>query len=256
MVFPVIGEGSMVDNVVSVILAGGEGRRLRPLTYYFQKCMIPVGKKQKPLLEYIVHHHKKHNVKKLQMLVGYKNEQIKNYFGDGNRFGVDIEYYIDDPKLKGSAGSIYNAHIKGAFEDFDTILIYYGDILSTINLTDMLTQHKESEPYATLAVTKGYRVPVGVAKVHDKQVKEWVEKPEIDILAGIGVLAIQLDSLEIMETMFGNTSSLDIMGGFIPEILRREKSVMAYETNEFWYDVGSTEKYEKIDNGLIDRLFR
>lgn len=245
----------MFDNVVSVILAGGEGRRLRPLTYYFQKCMIPVGKKQKPLLEYIVHHHKKHDVIKIQMLVGYKNEQIKNYFSNGSRFGVDIKYYVDDPNLKGSAGSLYNAHINGAFEEIETILIYYGDILSTIDLTEMLTQHKESEPYATLAVTKGYTIPVGVAKVHDKQVKEWVEKPEIDILAGIGVLAIQPDSLEILETMFETNSSLDIMGGFIPEILRRGKNVMVYETNEFWYDVGSTEKYEKIDNGLIDKLF-
>jgi mannose-1-phosphate guanylyltransferase len=245
----------MSENVVSVILAGGEGTRLRPLTYYFQKCMIPVGKKQKPLLEYIVRHHIKHDIRKLKMLVGYKREQITNYFGDGDRFDVDMEYYIDDPNLRGSAGSLYNAHKEGAFQDVDTIIIYYGDILSTINLTEMVTQHRENMPYATLAVTKGYQVPVGVAKVSDKIVVEWNEKPEIDILAGIGVLVIQPESLTILEELFENISSLDIMGGFIPELLKRGRTVMAYETDEFWYDVGTTEKYEKIDNGLVDNLF-
>ena len=246
----------MFEDIVGVILSGGEGRRLRPLTYYFQKCMIPVGTKQKPLLEYIIHHHRKHNLRKLKMLVGYKHEQIMNYFGDGNRFGVNIEYYLDDPNLQGSAGSLLNAYQKGAFEDVEIILIYYGDILSTIDLTKMLSQHRENKPYATLAVIKGYKVPVGVAKVHDKKVLEWAEKPEIDILAGIGVLAIEPDSLDILEKLFENTSSLDIMGGFVPELLRRKHLVMAYETNEFWYDVGSTEKYEKIDNGLVDELFQ
>ena len=244
----------MFEGVVSVILSGGEGRRLRPLTYYFQKCMIPVGIKQKPLLEYIVHHHRKHNVRQLKMLVGYKHEQITNYFDDGSRFGVEIEYYLDDPKLPGSGGSLLNAFKKGAFKDVNTILIYYGDILSTIDLTEMLTQHRTNEPYATLAVTKGYNVPVGVAKVRDKEVLEWVEKPKIDILAGIGVLAIEPDSLNLLMNM-NNSTPLDIMGGFVPGLIRNNHRVMAYETDEFWYDVGSTEKYEKIDNGLIDKLF-
>ena len=245
----------MFEDVASAILSGGEGRRLRPLTYYFQKCMIPVGTKQKPLLEYIIRHHGKHNVRKLKMLVGYKHEQITNYFGDGSRFGVEMEYFLDDPKLLGSGGSLLNAFKKEAFKDAEIILIYYGDILSTIDLTEMLAQHQTNEAYATLAVSKGFKVPVGVAKVQGKEVLEWVEKPEIDILAGIGVLAIEPDSLEVLVELFDNTTSLDIMGGLVPELLRRKHSVMVYETNEFWYDVGSTEKYEKIDNGLIDKLF-
>ena len=249
-------EDPMFDNVAGIILSGGEGRRLRPLTYYFQKCMIPVGTKQKPLLEYIIQHHKNHNVRKLKMLVGYKNEQITNYFGDGSRFGVEMKYYLDDPKLPGSGGSLFNAFKKGAFKDVETILIYYGDILSSIDLTELLVQHRTNEPYATLAVRKGYTVPVGVAKVHDKEVLEWVEKPEIDILAGIGVLAIEPRSLDVLADMFDNNTSLDIMGGFIPELLKNNHRIMAYETDKFWYDVGSTEKYEKLDNGLVDKIFR
>ena len=201
----------MFEDVVSVILSGGEGRRLRPLTYYFQKCMIPVGTKQKPLLEYIISHHSNHNVRKLKMLVGYKHEQITNYFGDGSRFGVEMEYYLDDPKFLGSGGSLLNAFKKGAFKDAEIILIYYGDILSTIDFTEMLVQHQINEPCATLAVTKGYKVPVGVAKVQEKEILEWVEKPEIDILAGIGVLVIEPDSLDVLVELFDDTTSLDII---------------------------------------------
>ena len=88
------------EGVVGVVLAGGEGKRLRPLTYYFQKCMIPVGSCQKPLLEYILVHLRKHGIVDAKMLVGYKHEQIVNYFDDGSRFGVRIRYYIDEPSLR------------------------------------------------------------------------------------------------------------------------------------------------------------
>ena len=91
-------------RVFGVVLAGGEGRRLRPITYYFQKCMIPVGNHQKPLLEYILRLLKMHGIVDLKMLVGYKHEQIVNYFGDGGRLGVNIEYFLDEPSIGGSGG--------------------------------------------------------------------------------------------------------------------------------------------------------
>ena len=78
--------------VKGVVLAGGEGRRLRPLSYYFQKCMIPIGHSQKPLLEYIVRLLKYHNIADVLLLAGYKQEQITNYFNSGNRFGVKINF--------------------------------------------------------------------------------------------------------------------------------------------------------------------
>ncbi|MGQ9680606.1 MAG: sugar phosphate nucleotidyltransferase, partial [Candidatus Bathyarchaeia archaeon] len=110
----------MVKNsrgeIIGVVLAGGEGKRLRPLTYYFQKCMIPVGSLQKPLLEYIVTLLRSHGVVKQRLLVGYKHEQIVNYFNHGDRFGVEIEYLYDDPELGGTGGALYKAFEKGAFQ--------------------------------------------------------------------------------------------------------------------------------------------
>ena len=79
-----------MKHTVALILCGGEGTRLRPLTFYFQKTMLPIGLNQKPLLEYIVRLLKYHRINDIVMLVGYKYKQIINYFEDGSRFGVHI----------------------------------------------------------------------------------------------------------------------------------------------------------------------
>ncbi len=70
-------------SIKGIVLAGGEGTRFRPLTYYFQKCMIPVGDEQKPILDYILRLFKYHGIKKTVLLVGYKHQQIENYFDHG-----------------------------------------------------------------------------------------------------------------------------------------------------------------------------
>ena len=119
-------------DVVGVVLAGGEGRRLRPLTYYFQKCKIPIGSRQKPLLECIIR------------LLG-------RYGTFDKRFGVRLEYIHDDPALGGSGGALLNAAEKGAFDGAGSLLGYYGDIISDIDLYVMLRQHRKSKSVATLA---------------------------------------------------------------------------------------------------------
>ncbi len=241
-------------NVVGVVLAGGEGRRLRPLTYYFQKCMIPVGSLQKPLLEYILLLLKRHGVVETKLLVGYKHEQIVNYFGDGARFGIGIEYFVDDPDLGGSGGALFNAARRGAFKDVDVMLIYYGDILSDLDLSAMVGQHVECGSVATLAVAKGFQVPVGVADVEGNRVRSWVEKPVIDLHAGIGVVALSSEALRDLEALFEGRNEVDLMGDLIPLLVEEGRRVDAYVTDAFWYDLGSTEKYEKLDNSQIDKL--
>jgi len=243
-------------KVVGVILAGGEGKRLRPITFYFQKCMIPVGSHQKPLLEYIVHLLKRHGIVDLRMLVGYKHEQIENFFGEGDRFGVNINYFLDDPTLNGSGGALLNAAKQSAFEDADAMLVYYGDILSDINLSKMLQQHFEANASVTLAVTKGYEVPIGVAKIEGTTVVDWVEKPKLDLYAGIGVIVLSPESLEALKEIAINRDAVDIMGDLIPHLIKKGKRAEAYVTDAFWYDLGSTEKYEKLDNGLVDNLLK
>ena len=243
------------DKLTGVILAGGEGTRLRPLSYYFQKCMIPVGTNQRPLLEYIIRFLRYHGITDVRLLVGYKNEQIKNYFEKGKRFGINLNYLLDDPKTKGTGAALLNLYKKENLNR-GTILIYYGDILSNIDLTEMMNQHRREKSAVTLAVVHGYQVPVGVASVDGTRVVRWVEKPQLNLDVGIGILAIDAEILEQLSQMGKGAKELDITRDFIPWLQDKGYPVGAYVTDSFWYDIGSTEKYEKLDNGLIDKTFK
>ncbi len=238
-------------SIKAAVLCGGLGKRLRPLTYYFQKTMIPIGKRQKPLLEYIIRLLKLHNIRDIILLVGYKAEQIINYFEDGSRFGVKITYVRDDPKYKGTAGALYNAFIKG-YLNADDILVYYGDILSNINLTEMINEHRKKGAILTLALSKGYRIRVGVAHLDENgRVLRFEEKPKIDLPVSIGVLVINKRAFKYLSEIVRSHKTPDIMSHFVPLLIDHNEYVNAYITNAFWYDVGSIERYEKLDE-LLD----
>ena len=243
-------------KVKGVVLCGGEGKRLRPLTYYFQKTMIPIGRKQKPLLEYIIKLLKHHGVDDIVLLVGYKHEQIVNYFEDGSRFNVKIDYVVDDPKLKGTGGALLNAYLKGVFNNVKTLLIYYGDILSGINLKELLNKHWSWNSTATLAVATKYQVPVGVVEVDGDKVKSIVEKPWLNVYATIGILALEREALKVLDEICKGRESTDIMGDLLPELISRGYPVYAYKHEGFWYDVGTSEKYEKLDANVVDEIFK
>ena len=119
-------------KVKGLILCGGPGTRLRPITYYFQKAMIPIGLRQKPVLEYVVRLLKFYGVSDLVFLVSYKAQQIMNYFDDGSRFDIKLSYVRDVPRLKGTGGSVLNAYRQKAVNTNDTLLVYYGDIILSL----------------------------------------------------------------------------------------------------------------------------
>jgi mannose-1-phosphate guanylyltransferase len=243
-------------KIHGIILSGGEGKRLRPLTFYFQKCMIPIGSQQRPLLDYVVRLLTYHGVSDITMLVGYKHQQIVNYFDDGQKLGARIDYSLDDATVKGTGGSLLNALDLGIIKPDETLLIYYGDIISTINLKGMLEAHVRKQGAATLAVAKGYKVSVGVAETKRGRVTRWVEKPTVNINAGIGILALESNVLESQKELFRQKNDLDIMGDIVPHLVNTGRPVFSYLTDAFWYDVGSAERYEKLDNGLVDKAFQ
>ncbi|MBS7625019.1 nucleotidyltransferase family protein [Candidatus Bathyarchaeota archaeon] len=245
-----------MSDVKGVVLCGGPGKRLRPITYYFQKAMIPVGKMQKPLLEYIVRLLRFYNVRDLVFLVDYKAEQIINYFDNGSRFDVNISYVYDDPLLKGTAGSIVNAYRRKVLNADETLLIYYGDILTNMNLQEFLEFHKKKGAVATVALSSGFTVRVGVADLEaDGRIRGFQEKPKIDKPVSIAITALEGNVLRDMDEMVSGRSELDLMGDVIPYLISRGASVYGYLTDAFWYDVGSTEAYEKLEPDLVDKIF-
>ncbi|MEN2973986.1 MAG: nucleotidyltransferase family protein [Candidatus Caldarchaeales archaeon] len=244
----------MGSDIVALILAGGEGSRLRPLSYYFQKCMIPIGSRQKPLLEYIIRNLKKHSLRDILIAVGYKAEQIINYFRDGNEYSLNIRYVHDSPDLKGTGGSLLNIFRGGYLQEYNTILIHYGDILSNIDLSHMLKNYRESGADVMVALSSKYQLPVGVARVDEENtIVSFEEKPSINIYVSIGIVILNSKVLADLNRLATDMRSLDIMSDFIPYLIKSKRMVKAYITDSFWYDVGSIEKYEKLTNELVER---
>lgn len=238
-------------NLKGVVLCGGEGRRFRPLSFYIQKVMVSVGSAEKPLLEYIVRLFKYHGIWDLVFLVGYKSNQIWNYFGGGSRFGVNITYVRDEPDLKGNGGALYNAFKKGAISENDTLIVYYGDILSNIDLRDLLKKHSGS--LITVAVSKKYKIPVGVVEMENSKIVRIQEKPDLGMPVTIGVLVMEGKIKGILDEISVRKKHIDIMKDVLPAAIKRYNNVKAYVFEGFWYDVGSIEKFEKLENGIVDR---
>jgi mannose-1-phosphate guanylyltransferase len=238
-----------------IVLAGGEGTRFRPLTYYFQKCMIPIGDEQKPILDYILRLLKYHNVNEMVLLVGYKHQQIENYFENGERFGIEMKYVLDDPNLKGSANAILNAYRRGAISDEDTLVVYYGDIISNMDLGAMVSHHKSKNAEATLALARRYNISVGKAEIDGTKVTNFVEKPDLMQPVSIGILTLSGSILrEMMDLQAqGQLKNFDLMGDVISYLVQKKRRVEAYLTDAFWYDLGSIERYERLSNDRIQK---
>lgn len=231
-------------------MAGGMGTRFRPLTNYVQKCMIPIGDQEKPILEYIIKLFKHHTINDLVLLVGYRYLQIENYFNHGERFGVNIKYVQDKPGWKGSANAILNAFNEGAFTKNDTLVVYYGDIVSNISLSKLLEKHEETGAKATVALSTGFNVAVGTAELDGDWVKGFQEKPRLETPVSIGILVLDGSVIEDMIKLHGEGQfqSYDLMGDVIQKMVNDGEKVAAYQTDAFWYDVGSIEKYDKLSN--------
>lgn len=219
--------------------------------------MVPLGVKQKPLLEYVIRLLRFHEIKNIVLLVNYKAEQIMNYFEDGSRFGVKISYVHDDPDSRGTGGAVLTAYNKGAVETNETLLVYYGDIVTNINLTSLLKYHSEKEAWSTLALASGFKVRVGLANL-DKEgiILGFEEKPTLEKPVSIGISVLKGQLLEDMKQLKGKKKELDFMGEVLPYLLSRKKAVYGYVSDAFWYDVLSTEAYEKLDPKLVEEMFK
>jgi mannose-1-phosphate guanylyltransferase len=243
-----------LKKIKGLVLCGGPGTRLRPITYYLQKALIPIGVRQKPLLEYVVRLLKFHDVVDLAFLVDYKAEQIVNYFDDGSRFNVKISYVRDVPKYKGTAGSIFNALKQGFADADDTLLIYYGDIVTTMDLTDLMNYHKTHGAKATVALASGFTVRVGLADLSKEgKILGFVEKPKLEKPVSIGIVVLEGSILNDIENSFPKKGGSDLMKDLIPYLIKSGKPVYGYLSNAFWYDIGSVEAYEKLDHNYIEK---
>ena len=166
---------NILSKMQAIIMAGGMGVRLRPLTFSIPKPLIPVG--EKPILEMIISRLKKHGIKDIILAVGYKSDLIKAYFEDGKKFGVNITYFLEEKKL-GTAGPL--KIISGKEDISDPVLVMNGDIVTELDFDKLINFHKSKKSDFTVATKKHeYKSPFGVIKTESDKVISLEEKPVI-----------------------------------------------------------------------------
>ncbi len=228
-VLPFFSSATRRTNPV-VVMAGGEGRRLRPLTETVPKPMLPVG--GRPILETIVYRLASQGFTSLYFSVNHCSGVIKQHFGNGANFGVDVTYLEEDRAL-GTAGSL---HLMPQKPD-RSFLVLNGDVLTTLDYSELLNFHQDSEATLTIcAQTYQVAVPFGVLEIDDERVVALREKPLYDYFIASGIYALRPSALDLFEP----GERFD-MPDLVRRILETGGKVAAFPLREYWVDVGRME---------------
>jgi mannose-1-phosphate guanylyltransferase len=230
----------------AVILVGGEGTRLRPLTCNIHKAMVPIL--NKPFLEHMLHYLRGYGVDDIILTLCHLPEHIKDYFADGSKFEVKLSYVIEESPL-GTAGAVKNAetHLD------DLFFVFNGDIFTDIDLQAMLSFHRERKATATIALTPVEDPTLyGVVETDlQGRVKRFVEKPSWEevttnlINAGIYIL-----DREILQDIPTNTPFM-FERHLFPGLLAKGVPIYGFPSHAYWIDIGTPEKYLQLHHELL-----
>lgn len=223
----------------AVILAGGSGAKLRPLTIETPKSLIPVH--DRPVLEYLIELLKSSNICDITIALGHLGEKIKSHFGDGSRFGVAIEY-IKESKPAGTAGALKLAEKKIGKEPF---FVLHGDILTNINLAKMADFYHEHNCDNVMALTSVADPSVyGAVRVSGTQIVDFQEKPHSDPSVSRLVNAgIYIFNPSIFRLIPGKSKSY-LEQNVIPRLVKDHK-LTSYPFEGKWFDISTLESYER-----------
>lgn len=240
--------------IKAIILTGGKGERLRPLTDKIPKVMVKIG--GRPLLWYSIELLKRFGIKEIILLTGYLGKVIQEYFGNGKKFGVHISYKKESPgKLLGTAGAVGKLHK----EIKSTFLVVYGDILRELDIKSLLNFHKRKKGLATICVYKNSNSNPKSIVTFDKneRIKSFVERPQGAKKNNIWSNAsFYVFEQEIFKYILKNRPS-DFGKDVFLKVLEDGQKMYAYKQTGYFLDVGSREKLEKAkaDMDKIKSLF-
>ncbi len=221
------------------VLAGGAGTRLSPLTSYVPKGMIPIA--GKPFIDYVISYLASHGIRNIIMLLSDEDSEVyRNHLDDGSKFGVNIGYSIS-PRT-GTANALREA----SSQIDTTFLLYYGDVLTNLDLTDMIRFHKEKKAICTVALSTGVRIDYGVGRVDkDGRIEYFEEKPVLkEYPVAIGVSVCEPAFLKYC------LSGSDIAANVIPTLVAKGERVYGYLTSEPHHDIGSFKQLDEVKNIL------
>jgi len=237
--------------MTGVILAGGFGTRLRPLTINIPKPMVPIA--NKPILHHIIKLLKKNGIKDLIIILYHQPELIKDYFKDGEKFGVNIKYIISDEDL-GTCGAtaLAKEYLK------DDFLVISGDILTDFNLSEIINFHLKKKSIATITLTRvSNPLQYGIViTTEDGKIVRFLEKPSWgEVFSDTINTGIYILNPKIFDFV-PEKKEFDFSKNLFPLLLKKELPIFGYISSGYWKDIGNVKEYkiahEDIIKGQVD----
>lgn len=235
----------IIDDIISqdtkpnrvILMVGGLGTRLRPLTKDTPKPMLHVG--GKPILQTIVEKFASYGFVNIVMCVNFKSNIIQDYFGDGSKYGVNIEYTFEDKRM-GTAGAL--SLLKNIPDE--PFFVMNGDLLTNVNFEHLLNFHLKNNSLATMCVREyDIQVPFGVVEIDDKKIVSIEEKPVHKFFVSAGIYMLSPSVIDyIPENDFYDMPTL------FEKLIEKEEKTLSFAIKEYWLDIGRIEEYEKANN--------
>lgn len=228
-----------------VLMVGGMGRRLLPLTLERPKALLPVG--ERPVLETILEQFTASGFRRFFLAVNHHADQIRRHFGDGRRLGAEIRY-LQERRPLGTAGALALLPRKTLREP---VILMNGDLLTKIDFKALLDFHRDERNLATLCVREhDYQVPFGVVSMQEHRLERIVEKPTQRYFVNAGIYVVEPRTLGLIE----RGKPMD-MPEFLTRVQRRKpRSVGCFPIREYWIDIGRLDDYRKAQSEF-DRFF-
>lgn len=225
--------------VQAIIMAGGEGQRLRPLTENVPKPLLKVG--EHPILGINIDRLASYGITDITISVKYLGEQIVKYFENGERYGVNVSYVREDNSL----GTIGAASKVSDFSE-DTVLIMNSDLLTNIDYSDFYKFFKDNNADMAIAtIPYEVKVPYAVLETEDGNVSSFVEKPTYTYYSNAGIYLVKREILNLIpKDDFYNATDL------IEKLIELNKTVKSYPLRVYWLDIGKKEDYKKANEDI------
>ncbi len=220
-----------------ILMVGGLGTRLRPLTDNIPKPMLKVG--NKPILQTIIEKFAEYGYTNIVMCVNYKSHVIQEYFGDGSEFGVSIEYVFEEQRM-GTAGALSLLHVKPT----EPFFVMNGDLLTNVNFEHLHDYHLANNATGTMCVREyDFQVPYGVVHVKNSKILSIEEKPTHKFFVSAGIYMLSPEVLELIPQ-----NKLYDMPTLFEKIISDNKNAISFPLREYWLDIGRIEEYKKAND--------
>ena len=219
-----------------ILMVGGLGTRLRPLTQDTPKPMLKVG--NKPILQTIVEKFAEYGFINITMCVNFNASIIRDYFGDGKEFGVNIDYVLEQKRM-GTAGALSLLKERPN----EPFFVMNGDLLTNVNFEHIFNYHILNKATATMCVREyDYEVPYGVVKMNDNKIIEIAEKPVQKFFVSAGIYMLSPEILDLIPK-----NEFYDMPALFEKLIKLSKNVISFPIREYWLDIGRMEEYQRAN---------